>query len=95
LRDDAVADHHFGNELIAAARQRDDVAFTQDAPQCRDSLGDVVFLDDRVRPQGVDERLSRYRFAGVLDQKDEGVERSSAEGDRLSRGSLQPSTLGI
>jgi hypothetical protein len=66
------------------------VLLAEHAAQRGYRLREVVVLDDRARPQGLRERLPRYRFAGALDEIDERVEWLGRERYGPAVGPLQP-----
>ena len=77
---------NLGHKAIAAARNSDDEPvragrFAKNASQRRDVLGQVVFLDDGIWPDGVHDAFRLQEGALVADQVKQGVENPRRERD--------------
>jgi hypothetical protein len=75
-----------GGELIAAARNGDDVAgaVPKSFTEQRNVLGKVVFFDERFRPDGLEELVFCDHAAGIADQAGEHLKGLWQERDGLA-----------
>ena len=80
--------HHRCDKGVAAAGVVGDIASARSAipkrvPQRRDMDAQGAVIDDRIRPGAGDQLFLGDHFAGVLDQCDQNIERTTAEAQRL------------
>ena len=77
---------NLSHKAVAATRYRHDVAvgtwrFAEDLPQFRDRLRQIVFLDDRVRPDRLHDPLLVQHTVVMLDHIKKRIEYSRRQGN--------------